>query len=167
MRSKTEGEIPARDVTPEGSEQSRREQMCEDLKARGVAPELCETLSACLDEDLTRHSPEAYQALLDGVVLACGVQTGVDRELTRNLRELRETERLMGAFANELSKLDEVLEVLAAHLNKAWFFFRADLFPGKAARMEAAPWGYVNRAGHFSGKNNLFPFTIGVGWQSS
>jgi len=36
----------------------------------------------------------------------------------RNAKELKEVERLMGAFAGELTKLDEVVEVLAAYVRR-------------------------------------------------
>jgi hypothetical protein len=118
MRCKTGAASAEQGEAVAGSEGSRRDEIRADLEARGVARDLCETLSTCLDESHSRRSPEAYQALLDGVALACGVQTELDGDLLRNLRDLRETERLMGAFAQELTKLDEVLEVLAAHLRR-------------------------------------------------
>jgi hypothetical protein len=128
MRCKTGAASAEQGEVAAGSQGSRRDKIWADLEARGVARELCETLSASLDERHYRRSPEAYQALLDGVALACGVQTELDGDLLRNLRDLRETERLMGAFAQELSKLDEVLEVLAAHLR------RMRNVPGNASR---------------------------------
>ena len=39
-------------------------------------------------------------------------------DLTTMQRELRQLERLMGWFATELRKLDEVLEVLAAYARR-------------------------------------------------
>ena len=61
---------------------------------------------------------EAYDSLIQGVVLAYGVQADSDHEMAHNACEVREIERMMGAFAGELSKLDETLEVLAAYLGR-------------------------------------------------
>lgn len=118
MRWKTDATVRARGTPTADPASSRREQIRADLEARGVAPELCEKLSISLEGSPSQRSPEAYHALLDGVALVCGAREGVDSGLIQSLRELRETERLMGAFANELAKLDEVLEVLSAYLRK-------------------------------------------------
>ena len=56
--------------------------------------------------------------LLDGVALGCAALTGSSQGLEDSYRELREMERLMGAFSGELSKLDEILEVLAAYARR-------------------------------------------------
>jgi hypothetical protein len=128
MRWKTEAMILTQEATTAGRASPRREQIRTDLKARGVAPELCERFSASLETEPSERGPEAYEALLDGVALVCGAQEGIDAGLVRNLRELQEAERLMGAFANELAKLDEVLEVLSAYLQ------RMRSLPGNATR---------------------------------
>jgi hypothetical protein len=128
MRSKTEVTVRTREATATSQAASRREQIRVDLEARGIDPELCERFSASLERKSSECSPDAYQALLDGVALVCGMQEGVDSGLSRNLHDLQETERLMGAFATELEKLDEVLEVLSAYLR------RMRSLPGNFAR---------------------------------
>ena len=50
--------------------------------------------------------------------MACGAQVDTTEEFSLRLRELSEIERLMSSFARELSKLDEVLSVLAAHVGR-------------------------------------------------
>ena len=42
----------------------------------------------------------------------------MEARVERSLRDVREVERLLGAFSGELEKLDEVLEVLAAYAQR-------------------------------------------------
>ncbi len=91
------------------------ERIQRDLERRGVAPELSESISSHLErftEDLT---PDTYEAVLSGVVMAAGIQRrGAGTEAVRS--DLEEIHRLMNDFASELHKLDEALETLAAYL---------------------------------------------------
>ena len=57
-------------------------------------------------------------ALIRGAVLAMAAQSENQAHVERNLRDVREVERLLGAFTGELEKLDEVLEVLSAYAQR-------------------------------------------------
>lgn len=107
------------DATTEACEQetTARERIRAGLEARGVDPQAAEALADQLRQEL--HPTAAPgDSLLDGVALGFRVQHGIADALAKSTSELQEIERLMGAFASELSKLDEVLEVLAAHLRR-------------------------------------------------
>ena len=95
-----------------------RDRIRADLAARGVAPEFCEALSDRLESQVESFDAPSYLPLLDGVAAAYGVHEETSEALSSRLRELSELERLMSAFAGELSKLDEVLNVLAAHVGR-------------------------------------------------
>jgi hypothetical protein len=97
---------------------SKCERIRERLEERGVAPDLSEALAAQLEDRAAELDRDRFESLLDGVALACGLHGDAGEELTRNTSELREIERMMGAFAGELSKLDETLEVLAAYVRR-------------------------------------------------
>lgn len=88
------------------------------LEARGVAEDLARTLAERLEPKLRGLSSEASEALLDGAAAAYAVECVSQESLQRQLDGLREIERLMGGFAGELAKLDEALEVLAAHVRR-------------------------------------------------
>ena len=62
--------------------------------------------------------PGSAAALLRGASLTFAAQADEQANVERNLREVREVERLLGAFSGELEKLDEVLEVLAAYAQR-------------------------------------------------
>ena len=89
-----------------------------DLELRGVTSELSELLSGPLHDRATQLNDAHYDSLLDGVALAVGVRPHAGEELVRDSSEIREVERMMQAFAGELSKLDETLEVLAAYVRR-------------------------------------------------
>jgi hypothetical protein len=86
------------------------------LETRGVSRELGELLAARLEDRLAGISSESADAMLDGVALALDLHDHTTEDVARSLRGLKEVERMMGAFSGELSKLDEVLEVLAAYV---------------------------------------------------
>ncbi len=116
MRWKTE--LPGVGETAEECREGRVRKIREDLHARGVDVATAEMLSAPLASQLERQGPDAYEAMLDGVALACSPQ-GEDSECAASRAgEFQEIDRLMGSFTAELNKLDEVLQVLAAHLSR-------------------------------------------------
>ncbi len=98
-----------------------------DLAARGVAPTMCDAIAVELGaharfDELTA---EAYHAMIDGAVLACGAcdpqrlnTPDVVGAGAGDLEEVREIERMMQAFAAELRKLDESLGVLSAYVQR-------------------------------------------------
>lgn len=95
-----------------------------ELESRGVSPavsgpvaeRLRSRLEIRVDSDATPEvsSADSYELLLDGVAEALLV---LDAD-TPAEPDLQEIERLMAAFVGELSKLDEVLEVLSAHVER-------------------------------------------------
>ena len=57
-------------------------------------------------------------ALIRGAALAMAIHSEGQGHVERSLRDVREVERLLGAFSGELAKLDEVLEVLSAYAQR-------------------------------------------------
>lgn len=88
------------------------------LRERGVTEAEALDLSRRLAPDLLRRQPSARAAYLDGVAATWHATRDTRAELDRSLTDIKEVERLMGAFTGELSKLDEVLEVLAAYVRR-------------------------------------------------
>jgi len=88
------------------------------LLGRGASREFGESISEQLEPRLAALDPEACDAVLDGVAMAFVMQQEKNHQLARSLKGLREVERMMGAFSGELSKLDEVLEVLSAYVRR-------------------------------------------------
>ena len=88
------------------------------LEARGIEADLRERLFDQLSQQAVGMSTSQFEALLDGAALACGAQHGSEEEFVDNPEQVREIERMMQAFAGELSKLDESLEVLAAYVRR-------------------------------------------------
>jgi flagellar motor switch protein FliG len=118
MRSKMRAlKALVRDPGPQGSG-SVRDRIRADLAERGVAPEFCEALSKRLEAQVASFDNPSYSPLLDGVAAAHEVHSETTEALDERLRQLGEIERLMSAFEDELSKLDEVLSVLAAHVER-------------------------------------------------
>jgi hypothetical protein len=59
-----------------------------------------------------------YRNVLEGATLAVRALADSQQRFSEHSLDLREVERLMGAFSGELGKLDEVLEVLAAYARR-------------------------------------------------
>jgi hypothetical protein len=89
-----------------------------DLERRGVAPEFSRSISDRLHRFAGDLTPDAYEAVLSGVALAYGVHRQGQDGAREDRAGLDEVQRLMGAFASELAKLEEVLETLAAYLTR-------------------------------------------------
>ncbi len=94
----------------------------EDWEARlaeeGVGEEWAAKMARRLESlhrELGRGSAEA---LIQAAVATAEVQAEAHAWVERNMRDVREVERLLGAFSGELEKLDEVLEVLAAYAQR-------------------------------------------------
>lgn len=94
----------------------------EDWEARLVeegvsgewAPRIAQRLEVAHEE--LGHGCE--EALIRAAAATAEVQAEAHADVERNLRDVREVERLLGAFSGELEKLDEVLEVLAAYAQR-------------------------------------------------
>lgn len=89
-----------------------------ELERRGVTCEYGRLLSGRLEQGLAGRSQQEATAVLDGIGIAFSVQQETSQQLAESVRGLKEMERIMGAFSGELSKLDEVLEVLAAYVRR-------------------------------------------------
>ena len=88
------------------------------LLQEGVSEPLASRLANSLESAHVESGRGSAGALIRGVTLAARAQTDQQLDVERNLREVREVERLLGAFSGELEKLDEVLEVLAAYAQR-------------------------------------------------
>ena len=94
----------------------------EDWEARlieaGVPDETAPEIAAQLAPAYVELGRGSAAALLRGATLTIEVQAGERADVERSVRDVREVERLLGAFSGELEKLDEVLEVLAAYAQR-------------------------------------------------
>lgn len=97
---------------------ARRDQISSELQARGVASAAADMLAVRVAPELELLDENDRARILDGVALGLRVQSAIVEDLNRSAVDLQEIERLMGSFAGELTKLDEVLEVLAAYLRR-------------------------------------------------
>ena len=88
------------------------------IEEAGIAPEWAARLAPSLAESQRELGRGTSPALIRGAALAMAVQLETQAEVERNLRDVREVERLLGAFTGELAKLDEVLEVLSAYAQR-------------------------------------------------
>lgn len=98
------------------------------LLEEGVAQEWAPRLAPALCERQAELGEGSARALILGARIATEAQAEIQVSLERQIRDVREVERLLGAFSGELEKLDEVLEVLAAYAQR----MRAK--PAKSAR---------------------------------
>lgn len=91
-----------------------------DLEERGVAPEFSQRLSLGLVPIVAPLEPDAYEAVLSSVIHAFRAQAPLEPDVpdATTLKGLEEVQRLLGAFTNELSKLEEALETLAAYVTR-------------------------------------------------
>lgn len=115
-------ETRARALRPEGRARARSDERLEriqaDLARLGVAEEVRGDLARRL-ETVARHlSPDAYDAALAGVAVAHGLHHEEEQVLRRSLRDLEEIHRLIGAFSDELRKLDEALRILSTYVGR-------------------------------------------------
>lgn len=101
---------------PDGDASAALEQIQRELERRGVSPEFSCEVARALAPFVAELSPGSHDAVLSGVRLAYGVHVRSIEALRKGVGELDEIQRLMGAFAPELQKLDEALEVLAAYV---------------------------------------------------
>ena len=88
------------------------------LVEHGLSESLAERLAPSLCRARGELGRGSGRTLLRGALLAHEAQAGEKADVERSLRDVREVERLLGAFTGELEKLDEVLEVLAAYAQK-------------------------------------------------
>jgi len=84
----------------------------------GVSEEWASRIALKLEPAHAGLGRGSADALVRGATLTAAVQAGERAGLARDQRDVREVERLLGAFTGELEKLDEVLEVLAAYAQR-------------------------------------------------
>jgi hypothetical protein len=108
------------EVKPKELEGHCLDRVSADLEARGVSPGRAAQLASQLSQGKSweRLSPEEYEALLDGASVTAAPEQGVAPTGEENVEQVREIERMMQAFAGELAKLDESLEVLSAYVRR-------------------------------------------------
>jgi len=106
----------------EGGRSPLEPRRLEDWEARlveeGVSEEWAARLARRLEAQYLEQGPGSADALIQGAVTAAAVQAESHAWVERNMRDVKEVERLLGAFSGELEKLDEVLEVLAAYAQR-------------------------------------------------
>jgi hypothetical protein len=110
MAARDRGQIPETN--------ERRARIRADLERLGVVGAACDELTRRLEALAPRLSPDSYEGALAGVALAHGLQRQTDQQIRRNVRDMREIERMLGAFSEELGKLDETIRLLAAYLER-------------------------------------------------
>jgi hypothetical protein len=119
MRSRREGDASVR---PGGADSLDEEaflrRIRSDLGEIGLLGDEAERIAEAILEQLRLTGPDGYEDLLAGVRFSHQARTDAAAELAQMQRELKQLERLMGGFATELRKLDEVLEVLAAYVRR-------------------------------------------------
>ena len=105
---RSRSESPAR-----GPESIRR-----DLERLGVADAVREELSRRL-ETMARHlSDDAYDAALAGVALAHALHREGEDALRKSVRDLHQLQHLLGAFSDEMRKLDDALQILTTYVRR-------------------------------------------------
>jgi hypothetical protein len=87
-----------------------------ELEQRGVSPELAGALALRLQQLVSALGVSGCQAVCDAALAASGAPENLPAPPVRSADELDEIQRLMGAFAGELRKLDEALQLLATYL---------------------------------------------------
>lgn len=88
------------------------------IEAAGLSTDWARRLAPGLAASQRELGRGAGPALIRGAVIAMAAQAETQAQVERSLRDVREVERLLGAFSGELEKLDEVLEVLSAYAQR-------------------------------------------------
>lgn len=88
------------------------------LAEQGVSDEWAKRLAEQLVPAYSELGRGSAAALVRGATLTVAAQAKEKASVERSLRDVREVERLLGAFSGELEKLDEVLEVLSAYAQR-------------------------------------------------
>jgi len=117
MKAQTQASGTSEPGVADGGRRSR-ERVQSDLASRGVVEEWRDALSHLLHSRTRELDEDGYARMLDGATLACEALEKSQPGVADSHRELREMERLIGAFSGELCKIDEILEVLAAYARR-------------------------------------------------
>lgn len=100
------------------AERRARERVARDLARLGVDEAVCADLARRLEPLVRVLSREAYGVALAGVSVTHRVHREREGAWQRSVREISELQRLLGAFADELRKVDTVLGTLTAELKR-------------------------------------------------
>lgn len=100
------------------NEPASSDEWVSQLIEQGVSVEWARCLATRLAPLHADLGPGSAEAILRAASVAFQVQAGAHSHVERSMRDVREVERLLGAFGGELKKLDEVLEVLAAYAQR-------------------------------------------------
>ena len=95
-----------------------RQQIERDLERLGVVGELREALCQRLEAITPTLSEDAYQAALLGIAAATDVRRVGEAAPDRSMGDLREIQRLLGVFSEEMRKLDGALRVLSNYVQR-------------------------------------------------
>ncbi|MBW2245288.1 MAG: hypothetical protein JRH01_25235 [Deltaproteobacteria bacterium] len=87
-----------------------------DLEDRGVPEPVSTELSARMAEEAEHLDAGAYEGFLAGAALSFSFHREANAEDPASAKDLGEIQRLMSDFSDELRKLDEALEILAAYV---------------------------------------------------
>ena len=101
-----------------GAEDASVEEWESRLVEEGIGSEWAAPLAERIAPLHRELGAAAVAPLLRATVATVEVQAAAQAHVERNMRDVREVERLLGAFSGELEKLDEVLEVLAAYAQR-------------------------------------------------
>ena len=118
MRWKPELANAPREPAVRSENAALRDRVSSDLQARGGAGPAADVLAGLVARDLEVQNKHDCVRILDGVALGFRARSTITEDRSRSAKDLQEIERLMSSFAGELTKLDEVLEVLAAYLRR-------------------------------------------------
>jgi len=115
--TKNETKEPERRARP-GRDPSSIAEWEARLIEEGVAREWAPRMAPALRQRHAELGDGSASALILGARIATEAQAEIQVSLERQIRDVREVERLLGAFSGELEKLDEVLEVLSAYAQR-------------------------------------------------
>lgn len=101
--------------TARSGEAPRGEAFRSELERRGLSESFARSVSEQIEPFAGELSSDQVEAVLAGVTLAWNVHRRDVEAVCKTAGDLDEVQRLLGAFAGELRKLDEALELLAAY----------------------------------------------------
>jgi len=88
------------------------------LTEEGVSVDWVPRLARRLESLYGEMGRGSAMPLIRAAAATVEVQAEASAHVEKNMRDVKEVERLLGAFSGELEKLDEVLEVLAAYAQR-------------------------------------------------
>ena len=100
------------------AETRERDRIALDLERLGVADGVRDELSRRLEALARNLSEDAYDAALAGVALAHALHREGEDALRKSVRDLHEVQRLLGAFSDEMRKLDDALQILSTYVRR-------------------------------------------------